>query len=221
MSLVIENFVLLQNFDKVSYSSIGGRRTWSRRTARLEFPGNLRTSQAGILELRTILKITVNNSHATHRTQRTSSSSTCRRKENKRFWKRLSPHVPRAAWTRLLHACWCAPHTVHVHGCTLLRSYSPYDSTIVAKIGRRTQDLGSCVADFRITMIVQIRTKRLEWRKIRTWPGCARAPPFFGPRCYCSVMLTDWKCIVTEKAVLHFDRTFLLVQNQHIFMLLE
>ena len=57
----------------------GGRRTWSRRTARLEFPGNLRTSQAGILELRTILKITVNNSHATHRTQSTSSSSTCRR----------------------------------------------------------------------------------------------------------------------------------------------
>ena len=86
-----------------------------------------------------------------------------------------------------MHQTLARPHTVHVHGCTLLRSYSPYDSTIVAKIGRRTQDLGSCVADFRITMIVKIRTKRLEWRKIRTWPGCARAPPpFFGPRCYCN-----------------------------------
>ena len=51
------------------YSSIGRRRTWRRRTARLEFLGNLRTSQAGILEFRTILKITVNNSHAPHRTQ--------------------------------------------------------------------------------------------------------------------------------------------------------
>ena len=46
------------------YSSIG-----RRRTARLEFLGNLRTSQAGIFELRTILKITVDNSHAPHRTQ--------------------------------------------------------------------------------------------------------------------------------------------------------
>ena len=82
--------------------------------------------------------------------------------------------------TCMVHPLVCAgapPHTVHVHGCTLLRSYSPYDSTIVAKIGHRTQDLGSCVADFRITMIVKIRTKRLEWWKIRTWPGCARAPP--------------------------------------------
>ena len=63
---------------------------------------------------------------------------------------------------RTLARAGAPPHTVHVHGCTLLRSYSPYDSTIVAKIGRRTQDLGSCVADFRITMIVKIRTKRLE-----------------------------------------------------------
>ena len=106
-----------------TYSSIGGRRTWSRRTARLEFPGNLRTSQAGILELRTILKITVNNSHATHRTQSTSSSSTCRRKENKRFWKRLSPHVPRAACTRLLHAR--IPYT-----CMVAHSYDRTHLTI-------------------------------------------------------------------------------------------
>ena len=92
-----------------SYSSIGGRRTWSRRTARLEFLGNLRTSQAGILELRTILKITVNNSHAPHRTQ------------------------------DLLRVVDWQPNA-----CT------------------HFFDLGSCVADFRITMIVEIRTKRLE-----------------------------------------------------------
>ena len=44
--------------------------------------------------------------------------------------------------------------------CTCMVAHS-YDRThlytIVAKIGRRTQDLGSCVADFRIT-IVNIRT---------------------------------------------------------------
>ena len=55
------------------YNSIGRRRTWRRRTARLEFLGNLRSSQAGISEFRTILKITANTSHSTtatpHRTQ--------------------------------------------------------------------------------------------------------------------------------------------------------
>ena len=107
--------LLLQYSDLVSavcfycYSSIGRRRTWRRRTARLEFLGNLRTSQAGILELRTILKITVNNSHAPHRTQ------------------------------DLLRVVDWQPNA-----CTHLF------------------DLGSCVADFRSTIIVKIRTKRLE-----------------------------------------------------------
>ena len=61
-----------------------------------------------------------------------------------------------------LWGCGDTIFTVHVHGCTLLRSFSPFDSTIFAEIGRRTQYLGSCVADFRITMIVKIRTKRLK-----------------------------------------------------------
>ena len=59
---VLSHVHFIHNNCQAAYSSIGRRRTWRRRTAWLEFLGNLRTSQAGILELRTILKITVNNS---------------------------------------------------------------------------------------------------------------------------------------------------------------
>ena len=64
---------------------------------------------------------------------------------------------------------------------------------------------------------MQIRTKRLECRKIRTWPGCARAPQFFGPRCYCSCAnsqkVSVWCRAISSTLYMHFDHPPLFVST--------